>query len=182
MTLRRRCDWKFPSGLQPPLTKYQEFSPFRTRVCGIWCVFFVWGFFLVRPVRCWGPMQVLCRRHDGCPSVCLPSLGRPSAGPGRRSRANKALLHVWARHLFFADFTHVKSVGEVVAWKRAGLREVGTGHSVAELRPHPSSSSSVLCDGGRSASLAGSYLSVDHSSVCSLADMGLVSTRFPALW
>lgn len=72
-------------------------------------------------------------------------------------------------------------MGEVVAWKRAGLREVRTGHSVAELRPHPSSSSFVLCDGGRSAGLAGSYLSVDHSSVCSPAGTGLVFTRFPAL-
>lgn len=75
----------------------------------------------------------------------------------------------------------MQSVGEVVAWRRTGLREVGTEHSVAEFRPHPSSNSSVLCDGGRAAGLAGSYLPMDHSSVCSPAGMGLVSTRFLTL-
>ena len=43
----------------------------------------------------------------------------------------------------------------------------------------PGSGSSVPGDGSRSPALAGSCSSVDFSSVCSSADVGLESTRFP---
>lgn len=108
-----------------------------------------------------------------CP--CLPSLDSGSSwlGPGRDTISHKASLISELGMYFCGLHTCEGMMGLLLGRKQFG----GLGDRAVVP---PGSGSSVLGDGGRSLALAGSCPPWILSSVCSSADVGLESTRFPA--